>query len=943
MQARIEGSDRRPLLRAKLGPPRLPTSLVHRRGLFDRLQSGIDGALTLVSAPAGFGKTTLLTAWLASQPHPMAWIGLDASDSQLTTFVRHIVAAMQTLAPDFGHATLGLLHLSQLPPVDYLAAILLDELASLPGAYILALDDYHLIREPSIHALVSQLVSELPPTAHLVLATRADPPLPLARWRAHRQMAELRADDLQFSPVEVQAFLDQALGTAPPPGIATALTERTEGWVAGVQLASLSLKTSCDPTAWAETFRTSTDRHVRDFLLDDVLAQQTATVQDFLLRTAVLDRLCAPLCDALWDEPLRAPTAQELLEYIERENLFVVGLDQARGWYRYHHLFQEALLHRLQARCGARAVAELHGRASRWLETAGLVDEAVQHALAASDPAAAARLVETHAAAVMNREQWTRLDRWLSLLPPELVPARPALLVVQALVQRVRGQWGALAASLRAAETLLDEGAALDGMPPPVVRGYVDALWSDYYFHTGEDERSLAHARSALQILPEEHYFVRGGAALCAGVMRNQLGDGPAAIAELRAEWAKGTPASAVYTSRVLIGLLSNYRAAADLPHLKEVGDALLQLSSAQALPLSASWAHYALGLAAFQRNDLGTAEEHFTACIDAQDQGHFLAARESMLALSLTFQAQGRTTLARGTAEQASQRMLDTGNEPQLATTRAVEARLACLRRDLAAAAQWSRSWHGDDSMVVSWRIDVPRLTRARVLVAQNTPESLQLASRELAVLAEQCAARFDISHLIEILALQAAAYAAQNAVTEALPALARALRLAERGGFIRPFLEPGACMADLLRRLVAQGPVSAHARRTLEAFADTVPATTAESKRPPPADLTAETLTWREAEVLSLLAARLSNKEIAQRLSISTETVKQHATNIYQKLQVRGRREAVSRARSLGLLAATADSDAGLLVPLASPHRAIALNEPSSREVSPVREGGT
>ncbi len=935
MQSEAAPSYVRPLLRVKLRPPRPPPATVERRDLFHRLQEGIDRALTLISAPAGSGKTTLLSAWLAAQPRPAAWLGLDPSDSgEVTAFVRYVVAAIQTVAPDFGRGALGLLSLPQVPPVDYLAAVLLDELATLPEACILAVDDYHLIQDSTIHALVSQLVSGLPPTVHLMLAARADPPLPLARWRAHGQMVELRAADLQFSPEEVRVFLEQALGTAPPPDVAAAFVERTEGWIAGVQLASLTLKASADPIAWAAAFRTGTHRHLRDFLLDDVLAQQPAPVQEFLLHSAVLDRFCAPLCDALWDEPPQAPSSQALLEHVERENLFVVGLDPEQCWYRYHHLFQEALLHRLRARFGERAVADLHRRASRWLETAGLIDEALTQALAASDPVAAARLVETHAVAVMNREDWPRLERWLSLLPPDLVAARPALLVVQALVQRVRCQYAALEVSLRSAEALLDNEAARGGTPAPVVRAHIDALWSDYWFYTGDADRSLAHARRALESLPEEHYFVRGMAAVFAGIVRYQLGDGQAAVAELRAEWGKGSPASTVYTSRVLMALLSNYEAAGDLPHVEEAGHGLLQLASAQQLPLSASWAHYALGLSAYWRNDLITAEEQFTAVIDAPDEIHFLAARDSLLGLSLTYQAQGRTALARSTAERASQHMLDTGNEPQLTATRAIEAQLACLRGDIAAATQWLRSWRGDTPTLVSWSVKLPRLTRAHVLTAQNTPESLRLATQELAALAEACEGRHDVPHLIEVLALQAVAYHQQEQTADALRVLAHAVALGEPGGFVRPFLELGAHMADLLRRLVAQGPVSAHAQYLLEAFASPAESTAVPASSPPPPELSAETLTWRETEVLSLLAARLSNKEIAQRLSIATETVKQHATNIYQKLQVSGRREAVGRARALGLLAATPETDDRLLVPGASPHRAAALHEPGSQE---------
>ncbi|HEY7064667.1 MAG TPA: LuxR C-terminal-related transcriptional regulator [Chloroflexota bacterium] len=861
----------------------------------------------------------------------MAWLALDPYDDDFTVFARYFVAALQTVGPACGRATLGLWQLPQLPPGDYIAATLLEELAALPEPCILVLDDYHAIRNPTVHALLSGLVARLPPTVHLALATRADPPLPLARWRAHGQLNELGAADLQFSAAEVGAYLGQALGTPPPLDAVEALHARTEGWIAGVQLASLSLKASTDPAASLLAFQQSAHRHVRDFLLDDVLAQQPANVQAFLLRTAVLDRFCARLCDALRDEPPQAPSSQELLEHIERENLFVVGLDQQ--WYRYHPLFKEALLHRLGTQSDPREIAALHRRASNWLAAAGLIEEAVHQALAAGDARQAARVVETQAVSAINHEKWMRLEHWLGLLPPEIIPTRPTLLVMQGVVQRIREQFVAMEASCEAAETLLANAASQEGLSAAVLQGHIDALRSDYYYHKGDAERSVAHARRALESLPTEHHYFRGLAMLFSGVARYWLGDGQTTVAELRAEWQRGTPADAVYTGRVLIGLLTIYAAAGDLLRMEEAARALLQLSSAHEFPLSASWAYYALGYVSFQRNDLDTAEAHFTATIALPVEGHFVAARDSLLALSLIYEAQGRTALARSTAEQASERMQDTGNEPQLMMTRAVEARLACQRSDVAAAAQWLRAWQENAPYIVSWRIEIPHITRARVLIAQNTPESLQRATRELATLVDQCEALHDVPHLIEVLALQAVAYHLQGATAEALGALARAVQLAGPGGFLRPFLEPGSCMAELVRQLVARGPVSAHARRILEALPSAVGPAATVPDRPGHPELAAESLTWREAEVLGLLAARLSNKEIAHRLSVSTETIKQHATNIYQKLQVSGRREAVLRARSLGLLAPT-EPEATVLVPVASPQRTSALTEPAAAE---------
>ncbi|HZG67154.1 MAG TPA: AAA family ATPase, partial [Herpetosiphonaceae bacterium] len=386
----------RNLLATKLFVPPARANLVLRQRLFDRLQRGLPGKLTLISAPAGFGKSTLLSAWVAGCARPVAWLSLDERDNDLTRFLTYLVAALQTIAPTLGTGVLGVLQAPQPPPAESILTALLNELATLPDYFILVLDDYHLIDAQPVDTALTFLLEHLPPQLHLVIATREDPQLPLARLRARDQMTELRAADLRFTPTEAAGFLTEVMGLTLAADDIDALETRTEGWVAGLQLAALSLQGQRDATSFIKKF-TGSDHFVMDYLVAEVLDQQSESVQTFLLRTSILDRLCGPLCDAVVRDP--AASGQATLAYLERANLFIVPLDNERRWYRYHQLFADLLRQRLHQRMASSpgdagtGVADFHIRASQWYADHGLEIEAFQHATAAHDIPRAEQLI----------------------------------------------------------------------------------------------------------------------------------------------------------------------------------------------------------------------------------------------------------------------------------------------------------------------------------------------------------------------------------------------------------------------------------------------------------------------------------------------------------------------------------------------------------------------
>jgi LuxR family maltose regulon positive regulatory protein len=888
-------------LHAKLLTPRVPPDLVARPALLARLEKGLDRKLTLIAAPAGYGKTTLLAAWLRETTRPVAYLHLDEYDAVGVAFVSALVAALQTLAPDVGRSTLLLLRLRALPPIGVLARMLATEIATLPQASVLVLDDYHTLNSPDADQLLTALLRQLPPQLHLIVATRQEPALAIPRLRARAELSELRADDLRFDHETARAFLARALAADVPPELLAQLVEQTEGWAAGLRLAALAPR---DLAAQSAGVDAQARRYVHDFLLDDVLAAQELSTQRFLLATSIFDRFCVPLCDTTLAGTPEAGSAQEHLTDLQRRNLFLVPLGHG-GWYRYHALFREALHERLTATSSAGAIVALHQRASAWLADAGLVEEAVRQALAAADEAAAAAILERHVPAKLGREEWPQVERWLDLLPQALVHRRPALLLARAWVHYLRYQFRAIPPLLAAADALLAEPSGPDdAQAAEPLRGQVAALQSALLSVEDRQAESRDAAWRAWERLPPTHPYPRGVTAALLVLTSQALGEGAQTAARLAASLDDPAETNPYSNLRVRSAVCNRYLADGNLPALKEVAARASEDAMALGQELTLAWAHYFLGRVHYEWNELAEAQAHFEAVRALRHKCHFMVLWNAMHGLALTEQARGQTEAAAETLATLGEWVAQLQDKRMEAIEQAFTLRLALLRGDQAPATGLPPP-EAPAPPAGALALEHPRTTRLRALLSQGTEVALRQAAAEGAALLARYEADRNWMQVVEVLGLQAQTHQALDASTLALDALERALRLAEPGGRVRVFVDLGAPMARLLARYAARRGESPYLTRLLAAYG-TTPASS--SLRPPGSDSPrlqpVEPLTRRELEILQHLQARRTNDEIAEALSVSVDTVKKHARNIYQKLKVEGRYHAVTQAISLGLL---------------------------------------
>jgi LuxR family maltose regulon positive regulatory protein len=899
--------------RAKLLRPRVGSGVVTRPRLVDRLNADLDHPLILVVGPAGFGKTTLLCEWLAGCPTSSSWLSLDEDDGDLAAFVAHFVAALQSVAPGVGAATLELLHLPRLPSPTILGATLCDDLIDLDRPVILVLDDYHAITQPSIHEFVAALLRHPAPALHLVLSARRDPALPLSLLRLHGHVAELRAADLRFTDEEARAFLAGAVDIPLDGETLRFLQERTEGWIAGLRLAALALRAEANAEGLAQAFELHGRQHVMDFLLDEVLVRQPAPVQTFLLRTAIVDRVCPDLADALLDTPLGLGGSQALLEGLARDHLYVVPLGEDRIWFRYHHLFRELLRHRLLIEVGEPGVAALHARASRWYENQGAIEKAINHALAAGDPTRAAEIVERHATHALESAGFQTLGRWLSLLPEGLVFSRPGLLVLLAWSMHHRALSAALRPLLSTARALIDEGES-DLLPATIrtLRGHIEALSIQAFAPHEEPERLVAWGRNALELLPQEETVARGLATFGLAHGLRMLG-AEAEAAQLLTEASERSRLGDVAGhARALVGLATLHLIGGDSAAVEQTARALLTFGVERRVPYATQWARLLLGLAAYHRNEVDKAIECFEAVVSDRAPATFFVLRDGMIGLGLAYQALGRRLDAQMIAARLLETLIDADDLENIVIVQSFRMRLALRQGEYHDPYHWLVTSPSCFDGELPTALAIPALTRLQALLARSRDDDVAQALAE----GEAALERFRRLHHrlgeIETLASLAMAHHARDDRLAAGTTLAQALSLAEHGDLIRVFVDLGPRMAELVRDVAQRQPASPYLQRLLLAFHDTgageVSAPAIELGRLVPSardrrDLP-EQLSERELEVLERLNRRLSNKEIAEELFISPLTVKRHASNIYNKLGVDNRRQAIRRSLELGLL---------------------------------------
>ncbi len=912
--ARVAASGQDVLLATKLHVPRRQPGFVPRRRLLEALGEGLARGRMLVCAPAGFGKTALLADWARGGGRPVAWLGLDGGDSDPARFWRYAVAGLDRARPGLAG------RVGPLPPgsCEGLVTALVNELAAEPGPdeVLLVLDDYHLVDSGPVHESVAFLLENLPPGLHVVVSSRSDPPLPLARLRARGQLAELRAAELRFTPEEAAALLGETAGPGLPTAAAEALVARTEGWAAGLQLAGLSLRGHADAAGFVAAFSGS-HRFVLDYLADEVLDGQTGQVRAFLLETSVLERLSGELCDAVTGRA----GSQAMLQDIERAGLFLVPLDEVRGWWRYHHLFADLLRARLQAEQPGQVQA-LHRAAAAWCEEHDLADDAVRHALAAGDPAWAARLVERHVETLLGRSEGVTLRRWLSALPAESVRDRPRLCLAQAYGAAQGFQLEALEALLDDAEhahTVSGDEPYEDPAGRPVsvlanVPAGIAFLRASLARLRGDAARAAGYNRQALAQLGEDDWlmrsFVRWNQA-GADWLGGRLGPAERSLAEVLAERRAADEFFEDFLAmRVCYDLGEVQRAGGDLDAALATYRQALDAAGESSQAALTGLAHVGLAQVLYERDELAAALDHATRGVTLCRQLAFTPSLATGLAVVARIRhAHGDAAGAREAMGEAGQAGLSPQVVALLNPVPSQRARLLLAQGDAHAAAQWAKAAGlGPDD-----EPDYPRepayLVLARVLLAQNDPSpALTLLQRLLGAAASQGRA----SSIIEIQALRALALAAGGDYPGAFGALTEALTPACPQGYVRVFADEGAPMHALLARLsAAQRDQRALARGVHPGYLAALLRACGEADAVPPQRRAAaavpglvEQLTARELEILALLAAGTPNSRIAEELVVTLDTVKKHVTHVLGKLGAANRTEAAARARQLSLI---------------------------------------
>ncbi len=921
-----------PLLLTKLYVPPPRPKIVLRPRLIERLNEGMHCKLALISAPAGFGKTTLVSEWAAVCDRPVAWLSLDEGDNDPTSFLTYLVAALQTLAlskvegisANIGKGVLAILQSPQPPPIESILTTLLNEITTIPDNFVLVLDDYHVLDAKPVDKALTFLLEHLPPQIHLIIATREDPPLPLARLRARGQLTELRAADLRFTPTEAADFLNQMMGLNLSEEDIAALEARTEGWIAGLQLAAISMHghASRDTTSFIKSF-TGSHHYVLDYLVEEVLQQQSESIQTFLLRTSILDRLCGPLCDAVLDSPTASgqeTAGQETLEYLEHANLFIVPLDNERRWYRYHHLFGELLCKRLGQSLVPGETAGLHIQASKWYEQNGFPSDAIHHAFAVKDFERVAKIAELEWPAMHAGAQSIKWLGWMKILPEEIIRARPVLCVNCAWAFLNAGELEAAEAKMQDAEYWLEPttitGEKSDA--PSIEMIVVDeeqfkslpvVLVAARAYHAqaiGDISGTIKYTQRVLDLSPEGDSRWHRGASSLLGLAQYASGNLDAAYQAISDGLARAGPYDAISGNFLLAGIKL---AQGQLNTALSIYEKALRLvlERGEPMPLGTEDLYSGISELHRERGDLETATQDLLTGrklgeqVELPDWQH-----RWYIAQARLHETKGDLDGALDLLEEAERRFVRTP-VPNITPISALKTRIRIVQGKIAEALDWVRTRDLSVDDDISYMHEFEHMTLARVLIAQEkrglAEGSIHDAQGLLERLLQAAEEGGRKGSVIEILVLQALAHEVQGNFAPALVSLERALTLAEPEGYVRIFVDEGLPMARLLSEATAHGVMPDYIGKLLAVF-EAEKQKSEDKSYLPLAQSLIEPLSQRELEVLQLIAQGLSNREISERLFLALDTIKGHNRRIYDKLQVQSRTEAIAHARELGLL---------------------------------------
>lgn len=878
------------ILATKLYVPPPGPKIVLRERLIEQLNLGLDRRLTLISAPAGFGKTTLVSEWIASCGRPTAWLSLDEGDNDSTRFLTYLVTALRTVVPNVGEEMLKVLQSPMTPPIESILTTLLNEIATIPNNFILVLDDYHLTDSKAVDTALAFLIEHQPPQMHLVITTREDPNLPVARLRVRGQLTELRAVDLRFTSTEAAEFINQIMGLNLSAEDITALEARTEGWIAGLQLAAISMKGHQDTTGFIKSF-TGTHHFVLDYLVEEVLHRQPENIQKFLLRTSVLDRLCGSLCDAVLLNP--SSSGQETLEYIEQANLFIVPLDNERRWYRYHHLFTDLLRQRLYQSSASSSnaagdVSELHIRASQWYEDNGFELDAFHHAAAGHDIERAERIIEGKGIPLTFRGASVPVMNWLASLPTAILDARPSLWVMYAATLLFSGKNTAVEQKLQAAEASLQIGEPDEKSQD--LLGRIASMRATLAVIQHDVETIITQSRRALEYLHPDNLPVRTATTWTLGYAYQLQGDRAAATQAYTEVISIGESfGKSIYTLAATINLGQIQESNNQLYLAADSYRRSLQLAGDPPQRMVCE-AYLGLARISYEWNDLEAAEQYAQQSVQLARQlivDTFAAYEVFIARLRLAQGDVSGAVEALSEAEEFVRQHNFVFRMPDVVATQV----LTLLRQgDLSAAAQLAQ------------KHELP-VSLARVYLAQGDPSA---ALSVLEPLRQEMDAKGWQDERLRVTILQSLALNAHGENDKAVQVLGDALGMGESSGFIRIFIDEGLLMYQLLSDAADRGIKLDYTGKLLAVFEagnqksnDKSSLSTTSSGQS-----LIDALSQRELEVLKLIAKGLSNHEISERLFLALSTVKGHNRIIFNKLQVQRRTEAIVRARELGLL---------------------------------------
>ena len=889
------------LIKTKINPPRLSKELIERPRLLKRLQSPT--GLILVVAPAGYGKTTLVSSWLESADMPGAWLSLSESDNNFKVFVNYLVSAVLSRFPKAARETKTLISTTAALSAASVSRTLINDLSSIRRDFVIVLDDYHHISNSTVHGLIAELLLNAPPKMHLVLLSRHDPVLPLPGLRARGQVTEIRAEDLSFTVEEVAVFFRDCLHIEVSDNELTSLRQWTEGWPVSLRLAAIHFRQT-DSSSIIEANKRGKNKILLEYLVNEISSMVPEEVGSFLQRTSIIDQFNVSLCDAVMGYKAGSGKSQKHLDWLMKSGMFTLEIKKAPGWYRYHHLLRQFLITDLRHNLPPEEIVRLHLRASAWYDRQGMVEEAIRHALAAENIPAATGIYARHRREAMNQEEWSLLEQWLNMFPREVIDQQPEMLLTRLWFLFFRQQIESVPAVVTQVEKLLKH-SDLEAGTLRRLQGELATRRALFSFYAGDGAQTILFAQEALEKLPEDWWHIRTHARFFLALGYQSVGNLPQAMETLLTSGDRDFGLR--YRSRMFGLIMFIQWLAGDLSGIEEIAQKVRSWAEELDHPAETwTWVNYFLGIVYYHRNDFAKAENYLNQVIMHPYQAQASSFLHGCVAQAILYQVNGLPDKAQALVEVMTSYSLDENITAGMKLTGALKAELAIRHGNLTEAVKWAEQFTPGNVNRFPFFFAEP-ITYVKILLEQNTSTSLARARQVLTKLQKEFTEVHHTLWLISVLALQAMLEQKAGKKSKALKALKNSINLAEAGGFIRLYLDLGEPLQALLVDLNQQGIASDYIGRILAAFTEEKnylkrSGNLASGSR---AEIQQELgVTAREMDVLLLLGKRFTDKEIADTLYISKETVHTHIAHLGDKLNARGRRMIVQAASEAGLL---------------------------------------